>query len=171
MKHTIRAFALGLLTVSAILGISYLTQDTTDTSAETTPPTNQEMIDHLSSEGYEVSSTTAPEEHSSMDKQPEKESGSENIPENQENTSDESQNEEESSENQDNSEGYQLTVETGMSSMDISRELNEAGLLEDVDSFDDYMQAKDYSRFIQIGTFKVTEDMSYREIADTITSK
>jgi hypothetical protein len=159
MKPIIRAFALGLLTAALIIGISFKTNGTSEQKAESSTPTTTELISQLEEQGYEV---TSPDEKVESTKSNEKEKSSK-----EEQKEDETATEEEST----SPKTYILSIESGMSLRDISEDLSEAGILEDVEAFDEYMKAKDYSRFIQIGKFELNSDMSYKQIAKTITSK
>ena len=65
---------------------------------------------------------------------------------------------------------YVLTVTSRTISMDVANKLENAGIIDDADEFNDYLCDNGYSSNIQNGKFTITSDMSYREIAEIITS-
>ena len=54
--------------------------------------------------------------------------------------------------------------------MDVANKLENAGIIDDADDFNDYLCENGYASNIQNGKFTIASDMSYREIAETITS-
>ncbi|WP_062104680.1 MltG/YceG/YrrL family protein [Bacillus niameyensis] len=65
-------------------------------------------------------------------------------------------------------ESFQLTISEGMTSKEISNELEEAGLIEDAENFNDYLADQDLQRYLQIGSFELKTGMTYKEIAEII---
>ncbi len=63
---------------------------------------------------------------------------------------------------------YTLEITDGMSSRDIALELEEANVISDASEFSQYLGENDYSRSIQIGSYVLTSEMSYHQIAITI---
>ena len=64
---------------------------------------------------------------------------------------------------------YHLTISEGMSSNDISQQLEEAGIILDAKEFNDYLADKKLQRYIQIGQYELDEEMNHQQIAEIIT--
>ena len=64
-----------------------------------------------------------------------------------------------------------ITVNKGASSDSVSRQLQEAGLVEDARAFDNYLCNNGYSRSISTGTYEIEPGTSEEEIAKIITRK
>lgn len=64
-----------------------------------------------------------------------------------------------------------VTVKKGASSGSVSNRLQEAGLVEDAKSFDNYLCNNGYSRSINPGTYEIIPGTSEEEIAKIITGK
>ncbi len=64
---------------------------------------------------------------------------------------------------------YRLTIEKGMSSSQISTLLAAAKIIDDNKAFNDYLISHNYQTKIQLGTFDLTNKMSYEQIAKMIT--
>lgn len=62
-----------------------------------------------------------------------------------------------------------ISVQAGSSSADLSGTLERAHLIEDASKFDTYMKENGYAGKIQIGTFELNSDMSFKEMADVLT--
>ncbi|MCA1031746.1 endolytic transglycosylase MltG [Bacillus timonensis] len=64
---------------------------------------------------------------------------------------------------------YDLVINEGMYSSDISKLLFEAGIIKDATEFNQYLIDNNLQDKVQIGTYEVTNEMSYEEIAELIT--
>lgn len=64
-----------------------------------------------------------------------------------------------------------VTVKKGASSGSVSSRLQEAGLVEDAKTFDNYLCNNGYSRSINPGTYEIVPGTSEEEIAKIITGK
>lgn len=64
-----------------------------------------------------------------------------------------------------------ITIQSGVSSLAVCRELEKAGLIEDAQSFDNYLCSIGYSRSINTGVFEIAFGTSEEEIAKIITRK
>ncbi|MCD7709344.1 MAG: endolytic transglycosylase MltG [Clostridiales bacterium] len=64
-----------------------------------------------------------------------------------------------------------FTIEGGQYARAISENLYEAGLVDDAEEFRIFMQDNDYDNNIQVGTYELSTDMSYEDIAKIITTK
>ncbi len=61
-----------------------------------------------------------------------------------------------------------IQVVSGMNSYKVSMLLQEAGIVEDGQDFDNYLNRNGYSSKIQVNTFTFTSDMTYEEIAEKL---
>lgn len=64
---------------------------------------------------------------------------------------------------------YKLTIESGMTPGEIAAMLEKAGVIDQAADFGNYLEEYGYSKKIQLGTFELTHNMSYKEIAKIIT--
>ncbi|MBX9973037.1 hypothetical protein [Cytobacillus firmus] len=64
---------------------------------------------------------------------------------------------------------YQLTIKSGMTPGEIAAQLEKANVIDQAAEFGNYLEEYGYSKKIQLGTFELTADMSYKEIAKIIT--
>ncbi|WP_053219193.1 endolytic transglycosylase MltG [Virgibacillus senegalensis] len=150
MKQPIRAFALGLLSAVLVLGtIYYIEGNSTKSKADISVSS---MISQLESEGYIVNT---PEE--------------EQAEATEENNNQKKEEEEQEKPESTSPAAIDLRVEPGMNTDEIINRMYEAGIIEDKQSFTDYLSDHDYSTAIQTGEFHIREDMTYEEIAQTLT--
>ena len=63
-----------------------------------------------------------------------------------------------------------ITVTRGMGSTQVAELLEEAGIIDNADEFDNYLNSQGISNKIQINTFKFNSDMTYEEIAKGLTT-
>lgn len=89
----------------------------------------------------------------------------------QESTTKEPQTEEETTKDNETAKTYVLTVTAKTSSKQVAIALEEAGIISNYKEFDKYLCDNGYASNIQNGKFTITSDMSYKQIAETITSK
>ncbi|MBS4199673.1 endolytic transglycosylase MltG [Bacillus sp. FJAT-49732] len=66
---------------------------------------------------------------------------------------------------------YEIVIPEGMSSKDISIELEDAGIIDNAENFNKYLAKKKLQRYIQFGTFELNDTMSYEEICHIIAKK
>lgn len=67
-------------------------------------------------------------------------------------------------------EAITFTVSSDDSSHTVADNLLSAGLIENVDTFNTYMETNDLSRSIQTGTFKLKKGMSLEELGKALTT-
>lgn len=63
-----------------------------------------------------------------------------------------------------------ITITGGMSSTDVAKLLEDAGIISDHLDFDSYLNTNGYSTQIRIKTVELNSNMSYEEIAEALTS-
>ena len=64
----------------------------------------------------------------------------------------------------------QITVTSGMSSTEVARLIQEAGIIKDYLDFDNFLNANGYSTQIRVKTTKLNSNMTYEEIAQALIS-
>ncbi|EWG08942.1 hypothetical protein ABE29_09540 [Cytobacillus firmus] len=64
---------------------------------------------------------------------------------------------------------YKLTIERGMTPGEIAALLEKASVIDQAADFGNYLEEYGFSKKIQLGTFELTQNMSYKEIAKIIT--
>src|SRR5699024_571821 len=64
---------------------------------------------------------------------------------------------------------YTIDIQPDMLPSDVSNLLEKEKIIKDASSFNKFLEDNDYSKLIQIGTFKVSSDMSEEEVAKIIT--
>ena len=64
---------------------------------------------------------------------------------------------------------HTFTVRGGLLSSSVAREMKEAGVIEDDDALDDYLEKNGLARKVRAGTYKIPVGASYEEIARIIT--
>lgn len=66
---------------------------------------------------------------------------------------------------------YILTISEGMSSKDISSELEKEEIISDAKAFNDFLGERKLQRNIQIGEYKLNNEMTLEQIAKAITKE
>lgn len=72
---------------------------------------------------------------------------------------------------EENKKDYQLTVSPGSSSYPVCQKLEEMGLIDSAQKFDDYLIEHGYANRISVGTHSLKKGMTYEEIAVAISDK
>jgi len=162
MKHTIRAFALGLATATALLTFTYYQ---TNGKSDSKALTDQKAITYLENRNYHVLSQTSFEalKERQTNEQTQRQNSQKEDQIKDKNNLDK--------EKKEKVKQYTLTIEPGMLSSSISDELAEADLIEDKAEFEIFLKDNEYSRSIQIGTYMLDNDMTYEKIAKRITGQ
>lgn len=62
-----------------------------------------------------------------------------------------------------------LHIQSGMTSSDISTSLEQAGIIQNKQDFEDYLSAHDLTGKIQIGQYELNATMTIKQIAEIIT--
>lgn len=154
-KYRLRAFSFGIIFTVAVIGTYYyffMNIEQTTVAAPTIEQAKKVVVahdfvvltkkEHLKLEQANEQLKTLKEQQK---KQPEKEKQEKKI------------------------ETYTLKVKTGMTSDDIAQLLKKAQIIDSERDFIDFMAINGYSKSIQLGSFKLTDEMSYEQIAKTIT--
>ncbi len=62
-----------------------------------------------------------------------------------------------------------FVVRSGLLSSSVSREMEEAGIIEDSKEFDEYLEKKGYGKMVRSGKYKIPEGADFETIAKIIT--
>lgn len=179
MRQPVRLFAIGLLTAGVIMLIGTFFFDNSTKQAENLSV--KEMIPIMEDKGYHV---ITEEEYISMSvkKDHAQEATSEkNVNTDRAETTEkdnaDKENNEKDKEASDKKEKekdekvtkYTINIKSGMLPSDISERLAENKIIDEANKFDAYLEKHNYSPKVQLGKFKVTSEMSFKEIAKKIT--
>ncbi|MBT2687125.1 endolytic transglycosylase MltG [Bacillus sp. ISL-47] len=152
-KRNTRAFAFGVLISVLIMGFAYFFNK--DDLPENAKLDESAAKAFLKREGYIV---LTDEEHANLQK---------SLQDPKETTAHEAdQTQKEPSESPT---AYQLEIASGMTPGEIAEQLEKENIVEDAAEFGDYLEEYGYSKKIQLGTFELTNQMSFKDIAKTIT--
>ncbi|HKM35852.1 MAG TPA: hypothetical protein VJY54_14080 [Lachnospiraceae bacterium] len=187
LKYYLRGLGIGILVTAVIMGISAGRQN----------QMSDEEVKVRARELGMVESTTL----SNMASVLEKETVSENAePQNTEKDNTESDNTENDNKENDNTETIEdsgsgntqtenkqaeestpivsdegelvtITIQSGESSVSVSKSLAEAGLVESASSYDKYLCSNEYDKKIVTGTYHIPMGATYEDIAKVITGK
>ena len=188
LKYYLRGLGTGVLFATIILMISYsykmsdkqikekaleLGMVYPEKGTVTDELKSTDAADDNSTTGEENSQTETKKEENTTSKVEETTTKEETTKEQttQEVTTKEPQSEEETTKANEAAKTYVLTVTASTSSKQVAMALESAGIVENYKEFDDYLCDNGYASNIQNGKFTVTSDMSYKEIAELITSK
>lgn len=193
MKQPVRFFAIGLL-VSSILFLIYYTlfdKPKVVKEEEAVHLSTEEMIAEIENDGFKVVSR---EEYIAFSLFTEETEGNEQ--ENDANKKDDAANDEDKDNNDEKDESekdkpdkddaedadekdstedddvitYTFRNEGNVYSQEIVRLLYENDIIDDRQAFADFLEENNYATRIQLGEFTVTNDMTYKEIAEIITT-
>src|SRR5690625_2956319 len=184
MRQPLRFFAVGLLVASILLYGYYfffVSSNVEETEMET-----DELIAQVEDEGYRVISEDEylsytflkqqEEEEKKDDEKDKKETEKDKSKEedkDKEKDDKKEENEKEEDEQEDNNnevKEHTFTTSDNVVSQDVADELIDNGIIDDRQAFLDYLNDNDYSSYVQIGTFTVSSDMSFKELAEIITT-
>lgn len=62
-----------------------------------------------------------------------------------------------------------FVVRGGLLSSSVAREMEQAGIIESADEFDDYLEKEGYGRLVKSGTYKIPDGADFETIAKIIT--
>lgn len=175
MKHLLRSFAAGLFSAGVImLAAYYFSEESREelTADEMIPIVEEEGYHVLTSDEY-ISLAVQPKdkeentEEKAETKQEDKKEKAENKE--KEEQKEEENNNEKKEDKQPETSSYTLQIKPGMLTPEITELLEENKIIDDAAKFNRYLEEHEYSPKIQIGNFKLTSDMDYYQIAETIT--
>ncbi|GIP61634.1 hypothetical protein J32TS6_01890 [Virgibacillus pantothenticus] len=194
MKQPIRLFGIGLLTAGIImLGVYFFTNGNIQTADNLS---DEELVTLVEDKGYHVltnseyiavsvdedEATAAKNEQQPDTKAKFAEDKSDNNEDKQENQNADKEDKNKAKQNNDKKQAadkeknkedekktFTVNIKEGMPSSEISDQLEANDIIDDAAKFNAYLEDNDYSQKVQLGKFKVSSDMSLKEIAEAIT--
>lgn len=150
-KVTLQAFSAGIIFSTTIFAVFFYTTG----SDEKEVPTIEEAKEVLTKNGYITSlpkneTLNSGKEENSTDKKEEKQK--KEVPEKENSVV-----------------SYTLKVKANMTTLEIATKLEKEKIIDDATGFETYIDEQGFSKNIQIGEFVVTDNMSYRQLAKTLT--
>jgi|SRR5699024_4798601 len=143
---------------------------------ETENADNQENDEDTGSEDVEENDTNADESaEDETDEDNEAADEDSDNGENEDNEATEDATDNDENEDEDDGEGqesttYSLTINEGMASSEISSVLEDNNIIDDAEKFNRFLETEGYELKVQIGTYEVSNNMDYEEIAHIITN-
>lgn len=177
MKEPIRFFAIGLLTSAVLmLGVHFFS-DSNQEVMDNVPI--EEMIAKVEEDGYRVitddefisySLYTEEAEHTEVKSDDDKKKKDSEKSDEKSDDNKDKKDKKDKKEKKDKVKKVTFTTEEGVVSQDIADTLIENDIIDDRQKFIDYLEDNDYSPYIQLGTFEVTSDMNFKELAEVVTT-
>lgn len=166
-KRSLRSFAFGLFAASSIIG-AYTAYSGSGTAEKTDKQITTEQAEKvLSAAGYtaiakdEYDELIAAKDKAERDAQLAKADAEKKAAEQKETETDKADSNQPVS--------YKLKIKSGMNPAEIAETLAKQKIIKDKDEFEAFLIDNDYHTKVQVGTFRVYSDMSFREIAEKIT--
>lgn len=167
MRTNLRAFAIGILFATGVMGVAYsvVSAGATTLNEESVQAYAAENDLHLLSK----------EEYNEL--LPEVEPVEETKTEQKEEVKEESKNDEEEAKEEDTevaeeqeetNEPFEIVIPDGMATYEITALLAREGIIEDDKKFDAYLEDKNIATKVRSGTFTMKKGMSYEEAADVL---
>lgn len=171
MKQVVRSFAIGLFLASIISFVSYKyiaepRLSTHDLTAEELIEKVEEMnYKVISDEDYILYSVAKDEaENEETKKKQDKETDKKDKKDEKKDKDEKDKDEE-----KDDKVQYTLKIKQGMLANDIADILEANGIVEDANKLAQYINDNGYGPFLQLGDFKLNNEMTHNEIAEVIT--
>jgi cell division protein YceG involved in septum cleavage len=166
MRTNLRAFAIGILFATGVMGVAYsiVSAGATTLNEESIQAYAAENDLHvLSKEEYdELLPKVEPVEETKNDQKEEvkEESNSNEVATEEE--------KEEVEEKEEENEPFEIVIPDGMATYEITALLAREGIIEDDKKFDAYLEDKNIATKVRSGTFTMKKGMSYEEAADVL---
>ncbi|TYS59282.1 endolytic transglycosylase MltG [Sutcliffiella horikoshii] len=167
MRTNLRAFAIGILFATGVMGVAYsvVSAGATSLNEESVQAYAAENDLHLlSKEEYdELLPYVEPVEEKKTEQKEEevKEESKNNEEEAKEDT-------EVAEEQEETNEPFEIVIPDGMATYEITALLAREGIIEDDKKFDAYLEDKNIATKVRSGTFTMKKGMSYEEAADVL---
>ncbi len=167
IQYYLRGLGIGIIVTALVMGI---TKDRKEPLTEAEIRAMALEIGMVDSNSLKLTDTQASGEPDSFSGTPEPgEPSGDERPEEGEDGEEPEEPEEPSGDEGQPDEGITVEIEPGAGSRAICRMLEEAGLIEDADSFDRYLIDNGYSKRIRMGTYVIIPGTDPEEIARIIT--
>lgn len=176
MNNSIRAFAIGILFATGVTGCAYAFEGSKEVVIEeeqvlsyaeenSLVVLSKEEYDQLLPQLDDLKDETTAEEST----EPEEDKRAEEEVAREEKNEEEEEKEEPKEEKKEEPKTFTLTIREGMLLHEATKELENAGIIDNAFSFNQYLEENDKSKLVQIGTFELTTGLSYREVTAIIT--
>ncbi|WP_404346899.1 endolytic transglycosylase MltG [Sutcliffiella horikoshii] len=166
MRTNLRAFAIGILLATGVMGVAYsiVSAGATTLNEESVQAFAAENGLHLlSKEEYdELLPEVEPVEETKTEQKEEVKEESKNNEETKEEET------EEAEEKEEKNEPFEIVIPDGMATYEITALLAREGIIEDDKKFDAYLEDKNIATKVRSGTFTMKKGMSYEEAADVL---
>ncbi len=159
-KQNLRSLAIGMLLSACIIASFYLYQDNNKQEQNTLNVSN--TTTYLQREGFTVLTEA---EYTDLQTKLEESTQNQTKP----NAGANKEEQEEPKEEKKETYSYTLKITSGMSISTIAELLFNENIVKDQEEFETYLIDNDYHTKIQVGSFRLTSDMSYKKIAETLT--
>lgn len=182
--NNLTSFAAGLFLATSIFGLVYLSSDEKTAAQEEEQPEQAESLSEdemkaiLESKGYVVQVPTEESEENTADEElaesaegEEQQAGDEQADESGDGQAKEENEQAEDARKEESNQLTELviTVEPGMTSIDVGKRLREANFIDkDPFSFSKDIEARNLQNKLYPGTYKVNSSMSYDELINAI---
>jgi predicted nucleic acid-binding Zn-ribbon protein len=163
MRTNLRAFAIGILFATGVMGVAYSIVSAGATTL------NDESVKAYAAEN-EMHLLTKSEYNDLLpDIEPEKEIKEEpKAEEVTEEKKEEEGKQEEIEEKEESNEPFEIVIPDGMATYEITALLAREGIIEDDKEFDEYLEGRDIATKVRSGTFIMKKGMSYKEAAEVL---
>lgn len=166
-KRGMRGFAAGLWVAAAVIAYFFYTgQDTVKTEAE--PALTKEQVSQYLETHHQIA--VDQEEYQSLQAAAKKQANKEDNGKADSDKSSNKNNSDKEQKKKQKTHRYKLHIKEGMTSQEIGSLLKDANIIKDTNKLSNYLEDHDLAKKVQLGTFKLSSDMSIAEIAKEITS-
>ncbi|MCG1022392.1 endolytic transglycosylase MltG [Sutcliffiella horikoshii] len=164
MRTNLRAFAIGILFATGVMGVAYsiVSAGATTLNDESVKAYAAENELHLLTKAEYNDLLPAIESEEEIKEEPKAE---EEVTEEK---NEEEGKQEEVEEKEESNEPFEIVIPDGMATYEITALLAREGIIEDDKEFDQYLEGRDIATKVRSGTFTMKKGMSYKEAADVL---
>jgi len=178
-NNSLRSFASGMIIATSIFTAVYYFQPSKEEDQKIVEPhtiTEEEVQNYLKEKGYiSIPKQTYDQlvAKAESSKPINKENNGNQVPETQQQATQSTKPTQPDPEKKEQPQQkiYTLTVKSGMDSIQIAKILENNDIVDNGDSFEQFLTKRDWTRSIQVGTYNLNSTMSYEEIGRIITKK
>ncbi|WP_417899598.1 hypothetical protein ABN702_04630 [Bacillus haimaensis] len=156
MKTNLRAFAVGIIFATGVMGVAYsiVSSDTLGES-DVKAYAKENDMHLLTNEEYQELLPT-------IEEKPEEQKTEQNPP------AEEEQKPEDEAKADEPNEPFEVNIPDGMATYEVSELLEAEGVIKDADEFDAFLEDRDIATRVRAGTFTMKKNMSYEEAAGVL---
>ncbi|CAG9619311.1 endolytic transglycosylase MltG [Sutcliffiella rhizosphaerae] len=170
MRVNLRAFAIGILFATGVMGVAYSivsTSATTLNEENVATYVEENGLHLLSKEEYNKLLPSIEPEENQENEQADKDQDSDKDS-SAEADEKEEVNKEEVNKEEEANKPFEIVIPDGLATYEITALLSEKGIIEDDKKFDAYLEEKGIATKVRSGTFTMKKGMSYPEAADVL---